>query len=174
MRTVTYGAACSMDGFITAADGAIDWLHFSRDVEDVMRDYWKGVDAILMGRKTWEFATRSGGGGGAGSSTIATYVFSRSLANVPGATLVREDAGEFVRQLKSRPGKGICVLGGGELAVSLIDAGVVDEISLNVHPVLLGHGTAFLPGVASRVQLQLNGCRELDGGCVLLTYGVRH
>lgn len=53
MRTVTYGAACSLDGFIAGSDGAIDWLHFSRDVEAVMAQYWSSVDAVLMGRKTW-------------------------------------------------------------------------------------------------------------------------
>ena len=39
MRTVTYGAACSLDGFIAGADGAIDWLHFSPDAQRLMGDY---------------------------------------------------------------------------------------------------------------------------------------
>ncbi len=53
MRTITYGGAISLDGFLAAADGAIDWLHFSKDVSAVMADYWKDVDTILMGRKTF-------------------------------------------------------------------------------------------------------------------------
>ena len=61
MRTVTYGAACSLDGFIAAEDGDLDWLHFSKDVQQVTADYWKTVDAVLMGRKTWEFAEGMGG-----------------------------------------------------------------------------------------------------------------
>jgi dihydrofolate reductase len=56
MRTVTCGAAVSLDGFLAGANGAIDWLHFSSDVQDVMKDYWKDVDTILMGRKTYEVA----------------------------------------------------------------------------------------------------------------------
>ena len=141
MRTVTYGAACSLDGFITGPDGAIDWLHMSRDVQALMRDYWATVDTILMGRKTWEFAQGMGGGPDVGGG-ITTYVFSRTLPEIArrGVQLVREDAGAFVRALKERPGKGICVMGGGELARALLDAGVVDEVGLNVHPVLLGGG----------------------------------
>src|SRR5689334_11830445 len=54
MRTVTYGAACSLDGFIAGSGGEIDWLHMSGDVNQIMRDYWKSVDTILMGRKTWD------------------------------------------------------------------------------------------------------------------------
>ena len=52
MRTVTYGAACSLDGFIAPADGSMDWLHFSRDVQEFMKTYWASIDTILMGRKT--------------------------------------------------------------------------------------------------------------------------
>ena len=42
-----------MDGFLAGADGSLDWLHFSKDVQQVTADYWKDVDTILMGRKTY-------------------------------------------------------------------------------------------------------------------------
>src|SRR5688572_24090217 len=102
MRKVIYGAACSLDGFISGADGAIDWLHFSRDVQSVMAETWARVDTVLMGRKTYEVAAASGGGGGDETSGIAGYVFSRTLTTVtPPATLVSSDAVEFVRDLKA-------------------------------------------------------------------------
>ena len=184
MRTVTYGAACSLDGFIAAADGAIDWLHFSPDVQDVMRSYWATVDTVLMGRKTWSAAVALGGGGtgggggsGGGSggrSKITTYVFSRTLRDAPrGARLVSDDAGEFVRDLKRQPGKGICMMGGGELARSLFEAGVIDEVGLNIHPVVLGSGVPFFRDPGRRVPLELAESRTIDGGCVLVTYRVR-
>ena len=174
MRTVTYGAACSLDGFITGPDGAIDWLHMSRDVQALMRDYWATVDTILMGRKTWDFAAGMGGGPDVGGG-IVTYVFSRTLPEIarPGVQLVRDDAGAFVRALKARPGKGICVMGGGELARALLDAGVVDEVGLNIHPVLLGGGVPMFPGPGDRVGLELAECRALDGGCAYVKYRVR-
>ena len=173
MRTVTYGAACSLDGFIAPADGSMDWLHFSRDAQQVMESYWASVDTVLMGRKTWEVAMANAGGDGAGSGGIATYIFSRTLASAPkGATLVRDDAGEFVRQLKAQPGKGICVMGGGELAQSLFAAGVIDEVGLNIHPILLGAGTPFFRDAGRRIALELAESRVIDGGCVLSTYRV--
>ena len=173
MRTVTYGAACSLDGFIAAADGAIDWLHFSRDVQETTGAYWATIDTVLMGRRTWEVAVRQGGGGS--GPGIATYVFSRTLTSIdrPGVTLVSSDPGEFVRDLKRQPGRGICVMGGGELARSLLAAGVVDEVGLNIHPVLLGQGVPLFRDPGHRVPLELIECRPIDGGCVLATYRVR-
>lgn len=176
MRTVTYGAACSLDGFITGPDGELDWLRFSRDVQAVMSAYWAGVDTILMGRKTWETAAASPGdpGGGVGASAIRTYVVSRTLETAPaGAELIREDPGGFVAELKRQPGRGICVLGGSDLAASLLAAGVVDEVGMNVHPVLLGRGVPLFRDAGRRIDLELTEARTLEGGCVLATYRVR-
>ena len=64
------------------------------------------------------------------------------------------------------------MLSGGNFATSLLKAGVIDEIGLNIHPILLGGGVpAFLdPGM--RVKLELTETRALDGGCVLVNYRV--
>jgi dihydrofolate reductase len=174
MRKVIYGAACSLDGFIAGADGAIDWLHFSPEVQAVMTQTWARVDTVLMGRKTYEVAAASGGGGGEETSGIAGYVFSRTLTSVtPPTHLVSSDAVEFVRALKAKKGKDICLLGGGELAQSLFAAGLIDEVGLNVHPVLLGVGVPFFRN-AGRIRLRLTEGRMIDGGCALLTYRVVH
>src|SRR4051794_13798048 len=131
MRIVTYGAACTLDGFIAGSEGEIDWLHFSQDVSQIMRDYWKTIDTILFGRKTWDQAVRmGGGGGGGGSSKMRSYVFSRTLPSIDakGVELVRDNAAGFVRDLKNGKGKGICVMGGGDFARSLFEADLIDEV----------------------------------------------
>jgi len=56
MRTVTYGAACTLDGFIADKNGAFDWIPPSRGANEIMASYWKTIDTLLMGRKTWEVA----------------------------------------------------------------------------------------------------------------------
>ena len=168
MRKIIWGAAVSLDLYIAGEDEAIDWLLWSDDVTAIMKERWKGVDAMLMGRKTWEFAARSGG---SGAAKIKTYVFSSTMAEAPaGATLVREDALGFVRDLKAKPGGDIFVMGGGELASALIEAGLVDEIGLNVHPLLLGGGIAFFRPMARRVALALVEARPIARDCVFLRY----
>jgi len=174
MRTVTYGAACTLDGFIAGKDGEIDWLHMSKDVSQIMREYWKSVDTILMGRKTWDVALKMGGGGS--SPGMRTYVFSRTLGSIDsdGVELVRDDAAAFVRRLKGGPGKGICMMGGGNFARSLFAADLIDEVGMNVHPVLLGAGIPLFTDAGRRVPLELMSSRCIAGGCVYSTYRVKH
>ncbi len=174
MRTVTYGAACSLDGFITGPDENIDWLHTSADAMEIMRRYWQDVDTIIMGRKTYDFSL-SMGGGPEMPGIKATYVFSRTRRSgaTAGVQVISSDPAEFVRELKQQPGKNICLLGGSELARPLIAAGVVDEIGLNVHPIMLGSGTPLFRDAGHRVRLELTENRTIDGGCVFLTYRVQ-
>jgi dihydrofolate reductase len=106
--------------------------------------------------------------------TKRTYVFSRTLKNIddPGVEFVTSDAVQFVKALKQRPGKRICLMDGGELTQSLRAAGLVDEISLNIHPILLGSGIPTFRDPGHRVKLTLTECCQLDGGCVLASYKV--
>lgn len=172
MRKVIYGGACSLDGFLAGPGGAIDWLHFSKDVQEVMTKSWATADTILFGRKTLDAATGLGGGGG--SKGVKSYVFSRTLAKSPskGVELVTADAGEFIRALKQQPGKDMIVMSGGNFAASLFGAGVIDEVGLNIHPLLLGSGAPAFIDPGARVKLALRECRQMDGGCILAVYDV--
>lgn len=166
MRKTTYAVAVSLDGYIAGPGGTMDWLRWSEDVTSSLAETWKGVDAILIGRKTF-----GDGSQGAGPSGIKTYLFSRTLTQAPaGVELVREDAARFVRALKTEVGGDILVMGGGELAASLIEVSLVDEISLNVHPVLLGGGIPMFRPMARRIEFQLVQARAIAQGCVAMTY----
>ena len=177
MRRVIYGGACSLDGYFAARDGAIDWLHFSTDVAAIVRQSWADTDTVLLGRKTWEFARAHAGDAPDDPSIAAvkSYVFSRTLTAIPDkkAELVTTDAGAFVRKLKSQPGRDIMVMSGGNFAASLLTAGVIDEIGLNIHPLLLGGGPPAFLDPGDRVNLELTETRQLDGGCVFVRYAVK-
>ena len=171
MRKVTYGGAISLDGFLAGPNGEIDWLRYSDDVAEIMRDSFRGVDTMLMGRKTYEFAQKMGGG--PPMKGVSTYVFSSSLKAVSGdAELVSTDAADFVRDLKAKEGGDILVMGGGELGTSLIDAGLVDEIGFSIQPVLLGGGIPAFRELSRRVELEIIETRAIEPGCVLARYRV--
>jgi dihydrofolate reductase len=184
MRAITYGGAVSLDGYLAGADGSLDWLHFSEDVQQVMKDYFRDVDTILMGRKTYEVSaaqTKPAGKKGSKAAqskelAMRTYVFSRTLKaiNESNVEVVTGDAVEFVRVLKRLPGKNICLMGGGELAQSLLAADLVDLIGLNIHPILLGSGIPTFREFNRLLKLTLKECRQIEGGCILATYQVWH
>jgi dihydrofolate reductase len=174
-RKVIYGGACSLDGYIIGKDHAMDWLHMSKDVEDIMRKTWAATDTVLVGRKTWEFAKAMGGGGEVPDLKVKSYLFSRTLKSIAETDieLVTTDAAQFVRALKARPGKDIIVMSGGNFATSLLQEGLIDEIGMNIHPVLLGGGVPAFLDPGKRVNLELTECRQLDGGCVMVLYRVK-
>jgi dihydrofolate reductase len=173
MRKVTFGGGNSLDNYIAGPGEAIDWLRWSDDAAAISAASFAGVDAMLMGRRTFEFAQRMGGG--PATPGVTTYVFSRTLAAVPqGTELVRGDAAEFVLALKAQPGGGILVMGGGELGTALIEGGAVDEIGLSIHPILLGAGTPLFHPLSRPVELELIETRAIARECVFVRYRVKH
>jgi dihydrofolate reductase len=173
VRKVTFGGANSLDSFFARPDHAVDWLLWSDEAAAVTADFWKRIDTVLMGRKTYEVAVRQGQRGG--YSGVKNYVFSRTLRESPDSvTIVRDDAVEFVRGLKRQDGKDICLMGGGELARPLFEAGLIDEIGFNIHPVLLGAGIPLFHPMSSQIDLELLDCRRFRNGCVYVLYRVKH
>ena len=174
MRKVIFGGANSLDNFFARKDDSVDWLIWSKDVTKLMTAFWKNIDTMLMGRRTYEVSLRMGGGGE--HAGVNTYVFSRTLKRVEGKNieLVSEDAAEFLRRLKQQPGKDILVMGGGVLAKSFFEADLIDEIGFNIHPVLLGSGIPLFYEMKTQIDLDLLSCQPISKGCVVLTYRVKH
>src|SRR4029077_316021 len=173
MRKVTFGGANSLDNFFARLDHAMDCLLWGDEVASITADFWKRMDTVLMGRKTYEVAVRSGQD--SGYPGVKNYVFSRTLKESPnGVTIVRDDATEFVRGLKKQDGKDICLMGGGELARPLFEAGLIDEIGFNIHPVLLGSGIPLFHPMSRQIDLELHDCRTFKNGCVYVLYRVKH
>ena len=181
MRKVIFGGANSLDNYFARKDGSVDWLMFSEDVQDLMAEMWPRVDVMLMGRKTWQTSQEQSSEEELAeaekmSAAFKTYVFSRSLPAGPAkgnVEVINADAGEFVRELKQQDGKDIMVMGGGELARSLFEAGVIDEIGFNIHPVLLGSGIPLFHEMSKQIDLELVESRPLKHGCVYVYYKIK-
>jgi riboflavin biosynthesis pyrimidine reductase len=65
-------------------------------------------------------------------------------------------------------------MGGGELAWPLLEAGLIDEIGFNIHPVLLGAGIPVFHAMKRQIDLELLECRSFKNGCVYVLYRVKH
>lgn len=173
MRKVIFSSANSVDNLLARSDHSVDWIMPSEEAADIMSTLWKTIDTILMGRKTYDFAVRNGQGNG--YPGLQTCVFSRTLAPREGpVTVVSEDAVEFVRRLKQQEGKDICLMCGSALAAALFEADLIDEIGLNIHPMLLGSGIPLFQPMSRQINLELKECQRFKNGCVYISYRVIH
>ncbi len=181
MRKVVLGLGTSFDGYIARKNGAVDWLSMDWDYD--WTAFFKTIDAVLMGRKTWEKALEFPPKNSKRKNPYAgmeTYVFSKTLkdSGVEGVEIVSGNLGEFIENLKARAGKNIWLSGGGELAKSFLDEGLVDEISLGVTPILLGSGIPLFPELVREVPLRFVSskiCRHKkeDNAMLELVYEVK-
>lgn len=167
MRRVTHYAAMSLDARIAGPKGEVDWLFMDQDYG--LNEFFAGIDTVLIGRKTYEFMLSQELRAYRG---VDNYVFSRRLNPLdhPDVTVVSDDAAGFVEKVRKQPGKGIWLVGGGELFGALLDGGQVDELILAVHPILLARGIPLLPERAFSVGLKLAAVKSYDTGLVLLKY----
>lgn len=98
---------------------------------------------------------------------------SRDYNEVMTLVTIISDAAGFVRELKSADGKDIWLNSGAGLARDFFAEDLIDEIVLNVHPVLLGAGVPLFPEIKRQIDLELASCKTYEQGLVLLTYRVR-
>jgi dihydrofolate reductase len=147
----------------------------------LMKNMWDRFDVMVMGRKTWSaasanFTEEELNQAEEMSRGIRSVVFSRTLEPGPRGSyeIVNSDPGEFVRDLKGQDGKDICVMGGGELARELFEAGVIDEVGFNIHPVLLGSGIPAFHQMTRQTDLELLECKSMKNGCVYVLYRVKN
>jgi dihydrofolate reductase len=170
MRRVRYRVAASLDGFIAGPRGEVDWI-----IHDPAVDFakaYEGIDAVLMGRRTYELTRQPGAPPWPPGWQL--HVFSRTLAaeEHPGVTVVSAEAGQHVAALRAAAGQDIWLFGGGSLFRTLLAAGQVDVVELLVVPVLLGGGTPFLESGAPATRLALEHVERYPTGLLSLRYRV--
>jgi dihydrofolate reductase len=171
MRKVTFGVAASLDLYIAREDHSVDWLQWSDEVGAFVAEFWKSIDTVVMGRRTYEAGVRQGMKAYDGVRNIVISSTMTEAAH-PRVEIVREDAVAFVRSLQQSEGKDICIMGGGILAHQLFEADAIDEVGVNVHPVLLGSGVPLFHRTSRQIDLRMTECRPFRNGCVLLRYAV--
>jgi len=176
-RKIIVSVAASADGFIARSDGSVDWLELPRMAGDHgMGEFFKNIDTILWGRKTYETGLRlskSGKDLGFGPK-IKNYVFTHNAPDGKsrGVEFVNEPVDTFAKRLRASPGKDIWIMGGAELTASFLDAGEIDEFIINVIPILIGEGIPLVSPHRRTVELSLFSAHPYEDGVVKMHYGV--
>ena len=186
VRKLIYSMNTSLDGFIESADGTFSWGIHDAEIHKHYNQLYAVTTTHLYGRRLWETMSEYWPTAEADPDASPEmkefarywnageyYVFSRTLQSVGhGARLIRDDAVDVVRRLKSGQGSDMDV-GGPGLASTLITAGLVDEIHAYVNQVAVGTGKAFLPDLRQQLDLRLLGVHTFASGVVQLRYATR-
>lgn len=170
MRKVILGLAVSLDSFIEGPNGEYDWCFTDQDYG--MNEFLSRVDSVFFGRRSYELA-RAEAEAMSWMPPMKEYIFSNTLQEVKeGAVLVSGDIAAKVRAIKNEAGKDIWLFGGSILSTALLKEGLIDELWLSIHPILLGKGKSLFETLDNRVKLTLLDSKTYDTGLVSVRYGV--
>lgn len=169
MRNVILNLAVSLDGFIEGPAGEIDWCLTDQDYG--MSDFMKKVDTIFMGRKSYELMNSLSANNP--FAHLKTFVFSNTITSAgPNIQIVKGSIEKEAAAIKRQPGNDIWLFGGAQLITAFLNAGLVDQLLLAVHPIVLGNGKRLFQGIQTRVPLKLVGSTEYSSGLIQLLYRV--
>jgi dihydrofolate reductase len=187
---IQYYTATSLDGFLSTEDDSVDWLFPLGDIEQSSYPaFIAEVGALAMGSATYEWMMRNAEAvikevGSPWPYTQPAWVFtSRALPRIGGGEAGDKAAPDIrffngdVRQAHARmaqaaQGKNIWVVGGGDLAGQFFDAGLLDELIIQVGSATLGAGKPLFPRRVLSPVLQLTSVRQMGGSMVELRYAV--
>jgi dihydrofolate reductase len=165
--------AASLDGKIARPDGSVDdWLAAEYPAEDFgFAAFFAGVDAILMGRGTYEAVRRLGGADWPYPGKPTTVVTTRPLPDPPPGVEARSgDMAAVVAELEGRGHRRVWVEGGGQVIRSMIAIGKLDVLELALVPIVLGDGIPLFPQGTGGLHLRLARCEAKAKGALHLVY----
>lgn len=182
MRTQYYTAA-SLDGFIATLDDSLEWLFPLGDINETSYPaFITQVGALAMGSATYQWMLRhvvkpDSTPPGEWPYTQPTWVFShRELPGASGADIrfVNGDVRPVHEHMSAAAkGKNLWLVGGGELVGQFYDAGLLDDVIVQIGSVTLGSGKPLLPRQISAPPLRLVSVRQCGEGFAELRYEVR-
>ncbi len=167
-RKIILYIAASLDGYIAGPNHELDWLPTGQDYG--YKEFIAGIDILLVGRKTYDLMIEHGWWDYPG---MKAYIFSRQpgqMAKDANVTFIAGDPANVVAEIRKTDGKDIWLVGGGELAKSFLDTGLVDEAVIAIVPVVLGDGIPLFPKGTRRTKFRLTELRKFDSGLIMLNY----
>ena len=169
MGTIVYYVAASADGFIADASGGVDWLPQGESDDYRYEEFYSGVEALVMGRRTYDQVLNFGPWPYPGKPV---YVFTHSLPGdgPHGVQFVRAGAVDFARDIGNRHSGTVWLVGGANLADQFRQAGLIDEYRVFVIPTILGQGIPLFGGSGLRTLLELDSAQTHPDGVVQLRY----
>ena len=164
-----YYVATSVDGLISDANGSVDWLRPFFEIDYGFHGFLNSIDTVVMGRRTYERLLNS--------TKTNPYegkrfvVLSHMRSNGPHADLFWSGPLRgLMARLEAMGSKSIWIVGGGSVAGTFLESGLLDEVQQFVMPLVLGSGTPLFGPVRETVPLYLKTSRSFPNGVLQLHY----
>lgn len=177
MQKLIYDVAASVDNYIAHSDGSIDGFLAEGEFVNDFLERIKTYGSVLMGRKTYEWGYDYGLQKGEPAYAqinpeLTNYIFSKTISLAPSkqVQVITDNETAFVSKLKDEANKPIWLCGGGELASTLLDAHLIDELVIKLNPVILGEGVRLFGTSQTKVKLDLIDSQTYGNGLLLLRY----
>jgi len=181
MRKILSFIVTTVDGYYEGPNQEFDWPVVDDEFNEFAIQQLDEVDTLLFGRVTYEgmasywptaAAETDDPKVAARMNGIAKIVVSRTLERAEWANtrLIRDDVTGELTRLKQQPGKDIAIFGSSNLTVNLMEVGLVDELRVMVHPVVLGDGRSIFRTARERISLKLLRTRPFTSGSVMNYY----
>jgi dihydrofolate reductase len=181
MRKLISFMVTTLDGYYEGPNQEFDWPNVDDEFNEFAIRQINDIDTLLFGRVTYEGMASYWPTPEAAEfdpliaglmNDMPKVVYSSTLGEATwhNTTLVKDDATAAVAELKQQPGKDLALFGSPALTVSLLEAGLVDELRVMVNPILLGDGRSLFTTLSRRVPLELTTSTTFSSGNVLLCY----
>jgi len=138
--------ACSLDAFVAGPNDELDWLEGPDGAEDTCTLFFKGIGAVLMGRRAYDVVSSFEGDWPYGDTSIIMATNQPLQMAKPSVLGYQGTIEELVAKAKTMSEAGDVYVDGGNLIRQTLDAGLVDGITLTLIPIVLGHGISLFSG----------------------------
>jgi dihydrofolate reductase len=179
MRKVVAAEFLSLDGVMESPD-KWHFPYFNDEMGQAVGEGFAASDAMLMGRVNyeewaayWPQQDPEENPIAAQMNDVRKYVVSTTLEEPlewSNSTLIKENVAEEIEKLKNQPGKDIVISGSGTLVRSLLRYGLLDELKLMIHPILVGGGKRLFEDEDETKPLELVDSQTFSTGVLYLTY----
>ena len=172
-RTSTF-VGISLDGFLARSDGSVDWLKPFEGEDHGYLDFFKSIDTVVIGRRTYEFVLEvlRSGMSWAYAEKRCVVMTHRPVEGHNGERAFAGEPQALLDQLQAAGAQHVYV-DGGVVIRSFLAARLLDRLTVSVVPVLLGAGFPLFGGVALESGLTFESSKSFKNGLVQLRYRVQ-
>lgn len=167
--TLTLFNAITLDGFIAGLDDDTSWVKDG----DLWTEECKKYDCVIYGRRTYDQMVKDNSFPLEGTQNIVyTSNFADYQKQSDQAMFTNMEPKLLLEELKKEGHKKVMIAGGGHVNATFAQAGVIDELYLDIHPIVLGKGIRFIEADL-KIELELLDSKQLHDGLMLMHYRIK-